>query len=133
MKQRPTSKYSEEERFQFAETIEKRLKSFAIRCIDAYKALPLADFVAQHIGKQLVRSSTSSATNYRAVRRARSQNEFYAKISIVVEEIDESVFWLEMLIELNYFKQEKLSNLIKDSSEVLLILSKSRKNTYSNG
>ncbi len=67
------------------------------------------------------------------MRRARSQNEFYAKISIVVEEIDESIFWLEMLIDLNYFKQEKLSNLISDSSEVLLILSKSRKNTYQNG
>ncbi|GAB3519292.1 hypothetical protein GCM10027442_40870 [Emticicia fontis] len=67
MKQRYPSKYSEEERFQFAETIEKRLKSFAIRCIDVYKALPLNDFAAQHIGKQLVRSSTSSATNYRAV------------------------------------------------------------------
>lgn len=133
MKQRYPSKYSQEERFQFAETIEKRLKSFAIRCIDVYKALPLNDFAAQHIGKQLVRSSTSSATNYRAVRRARSQNEFYAKISIVIEEIDESVFWLEMLIDLNYFKQEKLSNLINDSSEVLLILSKSRKNTYQNG
>ncbi|WP_460473839.1 four helix bundle protein [Emticicia fontis] len=65
--------------------------------------------------------------------RARSQNEFYAKISIVIEEIDESIFWLEMLIDLNYFKLEKLSNLINDSSEVLLILSKSRKNTYQNG
>ncbi|UTA69071.1 MULTISPECIES: four helix bundle protein [Emticicia] len=133
MKQRYASKYSEEERFQFAETLEKKLKSFTLRCIEVYRALPLTDFVAQHIGKQLVRSSTSSATNYRAVRRARSQNEFFAKLSIVVEEIDESVFWLEMLIDLNYFKQEKLSNLITDSKELLHILSKSRKNTYTNG
>ncbi len=63
MKQRYPSKYSEEERFQFAENIEKKLKSFAIRCIDVYKALLLSDFVAQHVGKQLVRSATSSATN----------------------------------------------------------------------
>ena len=133
IRQKYESKYSDEERFQFAETLEKKLKSFAIRCIEVYRALPLNDFVAQHIGKQLVRSSTLTATNYRAVRRARSQNEFYAKISIVVEELDESIYWLEMLIELNYFKQEKLSTLINDGSEVLPILSKSRRNTYQNG
>jgi len=124
------SKYSEEERFSFAAELEKKLKSFAIRCIEVYKALPINDFVAQHIGKQLVRSSTSASVNYRAVRRARSQNEFYAKISIVIEELDESIYWLEMLIELKYFTFEKLSKLISDGNEILAILSKSRKNTY---
>ncbi|MBA4851255.1 four helix bundle protein [Emticicia sp. BO119] len=117
---------------EFAEFMMKRIKSFAIRCIKVSESLP-NKIEANVFKTQLVRSSSSSAANYRAVRRARSQNEFYAKISIVIEEIDESVFWLEMLIDLNYFKQEKLSNLISDSSEVLLILSKSRKNTYMNG
>ena len=96
MTQKYVSKYTDEERYAFAESIEKKLKSFTLRSIDVYKSLPLNDFVAQHTGKQLVRSPTSSAVNYRAVRRARSQNEFYSKISIVIEELDESIYWLEI-------------------------------------
>ena len=132
MTQKYVSKYTEEERYAFAEEIEKKLKSFSLRCIEVYKSLPMNDFVAQHIGKQLVRSSTSSSVNYRAVRRARSQNEFYSKISIVIEELDESIYWLEMFTELKYFTKEKLSKLVSDGNEVLSILAKSRKNTNKN-
>ncbi|HZD08133.1 MAG TPA: four helix bundle protein, partial [Candidatus Limnocylindrales bacterium] len=54
---------------------------------------------AQVIGKQLLRSGTSVAANYRAACRARSKAEFIAKIGIVLEEVDESVLWIEMLID----------------------------------
>jgi four helix bundle protein len=129
MTQKYVSKYTDEERYAFAESIEKKLKSFALRSIDVYKSLPLNDFVAQHTGKQLVRSSTSSAVNYRAVKRARSQNEFYSKISIVIEELDESIYWLEIFTDLHYFTIGKLSKLVADGNEILSILAKSRKNT----
>lgn len=131
MTQKNVSKYTDEERFAFAESIEKKLKSFALRSIDVYKSLPSNDFVAQHTGKQLVRSSTS-AVNYRAVRRARSQNEFYSKISIVIEELDESIYWLEMFTDLHYFTIEKLSKLVANGNEILAILAKSRKNINKN-
>jgi hypothetical protein len=70
MTQKNVSKYTDEERFAFAESIEKKLKSFALRRIDVYKSLPSNDFVAQHTGKQLVRSYTSSSVNYRVVKES---------------------------------------------------------------
>lgn len=127
MTQKNVSKYTDEERFAFAESIEKKLKSFALRSIDVYKSLPSNDFVAQHTGKQLVRSSTSSAVNYRSERRAKSQNEFYSKISIVIKALDESICWLEMFNDLHYSTIEKLSKLVADGNEILVILAKSRK------
>jgi four helix bundle protein len=83
--------YTPEEKAEFAEATETRLKQFMLRCILVFRKLPNA-YEAQHFGKQIVRSSSSSAANYRAVRRARSQNEFFAKLSLTVEEMDESIF-----------------------------------------
>ncbi len=68
-----------------------------------------------------MRSATSVAANYRAVCRARSKAEFVAKIGIVVEEIDESVFWLEILVETDIVAQSRLGNLHKEASELLAI------------
>jgi four helix bundle protein len=120
--------YTPEEKAEFAEATETRLKQFMLRCILVFRKLPNA-YEAQHFGKQLVRSSSSSAANYRAVRRARSQNEFFAKLSLTVEEVDESVFWLEMLVFTNILPQERLSDLIDEGSQLLKILSKARSNT----
>ncbi|MCY7360103.1 MAG: four helix bundle protein, partial [Rudanella sp.] len=105
--------YSPEEKAEFAEQIEKRLKQFMLRCIHVFRKLPNA-YEAQHFGKQLVRSSSSSASNYRAVRRSRSQNEFFAKLSLTVEELDESVFWLEMLVFTEIIPAERLADLIDE-------------------
>lgn len=113
---------------EFADGIEKRLKTFTLRCIQVFRALPKA-YESQHFGKQLVRSSSSSAANYRSVRRARSQNEFFAKLSIVVEELDESLFWLEMLIFIEILPENRLSSLIDEGYQLLKILAKSRNNT----
>jgi len=79
------------------------------------------------IGKQIVRSATSTASNYRAVLRARSSKEFYSKISIVIEECDETLFWLELIEETNLVKSEKIEFLQNEVLQVLKIVSKARK------
>ena len=86
------------EKEKFNELMRQRTKQLAIRIIKWYKKLPKSDEL-RIIGRQLIKSSTSTAPNYRAVRRARSKAEFFAKLSIVVEETDETVFWLEVLQE----------------------------------
>jgi four helix bundle protein len=77
----------------FPEELRERTKSFALRVIRLYRALPKST-EAQVIGKQLLRCGTSVAANYRAVCRARSRPEFVARLGIVVEEADETMFWL---------------------------------------
>lgn len=72
-----------------------------------------------------MRSATSVAANYCAVCRARSKAEFIAKIGIVVEEADETVFWLEMITELNILSTEKTGDLLKEANELLAIFSAS--------
>ena len=71
------------------------------------------------IKKQIIRSATSVAANYRAVCRARSNKERYAKICIVVEEIDETVFWLELLNDLKLLPIEKINKLQEEAEEIL--------------
>jgi len=75
-----------------------RTKKFAIRIVRLFQALPKST-EAQVMGKQLLRSGTSVAANYRAVCRARSKAEFIARIGVVAEEADESALWLELLEE----------------------------------
>lgn len=82
--------------------------------------------------RQLLRSASSAAANYRATCRARSKAEFYAKLSIVIEEMDETLFWLELLEESGIHKSTSLKT-IKDEAEILVrILSKARKTASSN-
>jgi four helix bundle protein len=102
-----------------------RTKKFAIRIIKLVQALPHnpAGWV---LGKQLLRSGTSVAANYRAVCRSRSDAEFVAKMGTVVEEADETAFWLELLIESEIIPQEKLAPLLKEASELVRIFASSR-------
>ena len=113
-----------------AEVLKQRTKQFAIRNIKLFKALPNND-ESKIIGKQLLRSATSVAANYRAVCRARSDAEFHSKLSIVVEEIDECCFWMELLIEAEIVEKSKLQSLNDEANEILLIMAKSR-NTIKN-
>jgi four helix bundle protein len=73
------------------------------------------------LGKQLLRSGTSVAANYRAVCRSRSKAEFVAKLGVVVEEIDETVFWLELLVESGIIRPVRLGNLQREANELLAI------------
>jgi four helix bundle protein len=89
-----------------------RTKAFAVRVVRLYKSLPFSTD-AQVLGKQLLRSATSVAANYRAACRARSRAEWIAKIGVVVEEADESVFWLEMLSDCGVVETARLSELTR--------------------
>lgn len=117
-----------QEKGAFIEEFKKRTKEFTLRNIKVFQSLPKTD-EAKIIGKQLLRSASSVGANYRAVCRARSQAEFYAKLSITIEEADESLFWLEILVESNIVSENKLSELIKEVKEIIKVLSKARKNT----
>src|SRR5258708_13927923 len=87
-----------------------RTKKVAGRIVRVYRALPFKTD-AQVLGKQLIRSGTSVAANYRAACRSRSKAEWVAKIGIVVEEADETVFWLEMLFDCDIVPPKKLVSL----------------------
>jgi four helix bundle protein len=114
--------------FEYQEQLKHRTKSFALRIIKLFQSL-LNNVEAQVIGKQLLRVATSVAANYRAACRARSSREYYSKIGIVVEEADESMFWLEILWESGIMKQELLKNLYLENEEILKIMVTSRKNS----
>jgi four helix bundle protein len=114
------------ERIDFAEVLRKRTKKFVIDNIKFFRALPKTE-EAKIIGRQLLRSSSSVGSNYRAACRARSKAEFHSKLSIVVEEADESIFWMEVLIEAEIVNKEALHYLLTEGNEILKIVSASRK------
>src|ERR1035438_7362052 len=99
------------------EELRDRTKKFAVRVVRVYRALPFKTD-AQVLGKQLIRSGTGVAANYRAACRARSKAEWIAKIGIVVEEADETVFWLEMLSDCDIVPPEKLAARLKEAHEL---------------
>ncbi len=113
--------------YEFGQLIQYRTKHFALQVIQLFNSLN-ADASAKIIGKQLLRSATSVAANYRAALRARSKREFYSKLCIVVEETDESLFWLEILEESKIAQKDSLDHLKLEITELLKILSKARKN-----
>jgi four helix bundle protein len=117
--------------FKYRDELKQRTKLFALRMIKLCQKLPNAT-EAQIIGKQMLRSATSVAANYRAACRARSNAEFHSKICIVVEEADETMFWLELLWEADIVKQELLQNLYQENEEILKIMVVSRKNSEKN-
>ena len=84
------------------------------------------------IAGQLIRSGTSVGANYRAACRARSKAEFAAKIGIVIEEADETVFWLELIVEASILPEGKIESLLKEGNELIAIFVSSRKTATSN-
>ena len=107
-----------------AQELQQRTKKYSLQIIQFFQALP-KNPEAQIMGKQLLRCATSVAANYRAACRARSKAEFIAKLSIVVEEADEVLFWLELIGESGICKVEP--SLTKEGTELLFIMSASRK------
>jgi four helix bundle protein len=108
-----------------SEELKNRTKKFAIRIVRMFKALPRSA-EAYIIGKQVLRSGTAVAANYRAACRARSKAEFVAKIGIVAEEADETVFWLELLIETNTVRESKLADLMDEAKQLSAIFTASQ-------
>ncbi len=84
------------------------------------------------IGGQLIRCGTSVGANYRAACRSRSKVEFIAKIGIVIEEADESIYWLEIIIESGLIKKELIEPLLKEADELTAIMVASRKSAIKN-
>ncbi len=119
------------DRIEFAEAFKKRTKKFVVDNIKFFRTLPKTE-EAKIIGRQLLRSSSSVGANYRAACRARSKAEFHSKLSTVVEESDESVFWMEILIEAEIVDQKSITHLLNEGNEILKIVSVSRKTVSSN-
>ena len=105
---------------QKASDLKLRTKQFAIRIVRLFRSLPHSPD-AQTLGKQVLRSGTAIAANYRAVCRARSRAEFVAKMGVVLEEADETVFWLELLSETGVLRSDTTQELLKEANELLAI------------
>lgn len=110
----------------FINAFKKRTKTFAAQIVLFYDALP-KDGSTQVMGKQLIRSATSTAANYRAACIARSDKEFYAKLSITVEEADETLFWLELFVETKKASKNELEPLMKEALAILKVLGSARR------
>ena len=108
------------------EEMKNRTKTYANRVVKLCSALP-NNWIARTLGKQLLRSGTSVGANYRAVCRAKSTPDFINKLRIVEEECDESLFWMELLVENNLIKPARLVPLMKETDELLAIIVSSSK------
>jgi len=115
----------------FVTAIKARTKKFVLDSISFYQTLPKTE-EARIIGRQFIRSASSVGANYRAACRSRSKAEFYAKLSIVVEEADETAFWIEILTESQITNSEKAQPLLKEINEILAIVAKARKTVSNN-
>jgi four helix bundle protein len=100
--------------------LKRRTKRFAVRVIRLTQSLP-KDKAAEVIGRQLLRCATSVGANYRSACRARSQADFISKMSIVEEEADESLYWMELLVEIKLVRPDLIADLMKEADELLSI------------
>ncbi len=108
------------------EELKNRTKTFALMAIELCETLP-KKYAAEVVAKQLIRSSTSVAANYRAACRGRTSPDFANKLGVVEEEADESLFWLEMLRDAKLVSGENLNTLLKEADELTAIFTASHK------
>ena len=104
-----------------AEEMKQRTKAYALRVIRLVQALPRNE-VARTVGGQLLRSGTSVGANYRSACRAKSRPDFVHKLKIVEEECDESLYWMELLVEGELIPAGRLQALQQEGSEILSIV-----------
>jgi len=114
-----------------SEALKIRTKRFAHRCVKLGAALP-DSVLGKHIRGQLIRCTTSVASNYRATCIAQTKASFISKLSIVIEEADETSFWLEFIIDENLLKKERVTSLLKEANELTAIFIASRKTARKN-
>jgi len=107
------------------EELGQRSRRFAERIVKLYRALPKAP-EAQVMGKQLLRAGTSVAANYRSACRSRSRSEFASRMAVVVEEADESLFWLGMINKSGIFPERRLASLLGEANELTAIFTASQ-------
>ena len=107
--------------------LKQRTMDYALRCVKLAGALPKGS-VGDPIARQLVRSATSVAANYRASCRARSRADFVSKMGLVEEEeADESLFWIEFGVEAGVIKTSRVDGLLREGNEIVAIVAASRK------
>jgi four helix bundle protein len=114
-----------------SEELKQRTKQFALRIIRLVESLPKST-TGRAISNQLVRSGTSTAANYRAVCRSRSKADFISKLGIVIEECDESAFWMELVVDSNLMKKDLIDPLLNEANELVAIFVSSRKTSMEN-
>jgi len=102
------------------EEMKQRTKRFALNIIQLVGALPQGQ-IANVLGRQLLRSGTSVGSNYRAACRAKSTADFIAKMGVVEEETDETIYWMELLVESGIVQSDTVGTLMKESNELLAI------------
>ena len=104
-----------------AELLKKRTKAYAVRVVRFICTLPRRE-PELTLGRQLLRAGTSVGANYRSACRSRSRADFISRMGIVEEECDESIYWMEMLIETSLVKEASLVDLMKEGEEILAIV-----------
>ncbi len=108
-----------------------RTTKFAHRCVKLALALPETP-LGRHIQSQLIRCSTGAAANYRATCLSQSRAAFVAKLSIVIEETDESCFWMEFLLDEGLLSKKKVDFLLAEGTELAKIFVSARRTTRGN-
>lgn len=108
------------------EEMKARTRKFALRVLKLVESLPNTRS-GNIIGKQLLRCGTSVGANYRAACRAKSKADFISKLSIVEEEADESIYWMELLVAAAIMKENLIENLIDEANQIVSIIVKSIK------
>ena len=111
--------------------LKERTKNFALRIINIYCSLPKTT-LAKVLGNQVLRSGTSVGAHYREATRARSNAEFISKIEGGLQELEETEYWLELLIESGVIRKEKLKELIEELHELIAIFTASAKTAKKN-
>ncbi|MBK9983979.1 MAG: four helix bundle protein [Saprospiraceae bacterium] len=114
---------------EFNELFRQRTKKLALTIIKITSPLKYSDALGV-IRKQLIRASTSVASNFRAVCRSRSDREKFSKLCIVVEEADETPFWIEMIIAGEFLAKEEMSDIEQEADEILKVMSAYKKRLY---
>ena len=105
--------------------LRERTKAFAVRVVKLFAALPKNDLVAQTLGKQLLRSGTSVGAQYREGLCARSRSEFASKIQASLQELEESQYWFELLVDTDVLPKSRLRPLMEETNELIAMLTSS--------
>ncbi len=113
------------------EDLQSRTKQFGVRTIRLVDSLPKSKS-AGVIGKQLLRSATAIGANYRSACRGRSRADFVSKLGIALEEADETLYWMEMLVESGLISKKQIADLIDEANQIVSILAASSKTARTN-
>ncbi len=115
----------------FNDDFKERTKKFALRIIKLYQALPKTE-ESRIMGRQILRSGTSVAANFRAATRARSKREFNSKLCICHEEADETLFWIEMLVDSGIIEESKIHDLFGEALSITKMIAVSLRTSRNN-